>query len=43
MTLGTIAAVAFAVMTKQSPEVAMGIGMPIAVLMQMLVIGFLLL
>ena len=40
VTLGTIAAVAFAVMTKQSPEVAMGIGMPIAVLMQMLVIGF---
>lgn len=27
-------------MTNQSPEVAMGIGMPIAVLMQMLVIGF---
>ncbi|QIF95003.1 PTS N-acetylgalactosamine transporter subunit IIC [Proteus vulgaris] len=40
VTLGTIAAVAFAVMTNQSPEVAMGIGMPIAVLMQMLVIGF---
>ena len=34
VTLGTIAAVAFAVMTNQSPEVAMGIGMPIAVLMQ---------
>ncbi|KLN96598.1 PTS N-acetylgalactosamine transporter subunit IIC [Moellerella wisconsensis] len=40
VTLGTIAAVAFAVMTGQSPEVAMGIGMPIAVLMQMIVIGF---
>ena len=40
VTLGTIAAVAFAVMTKQPPEVAMGVGMPIAVLMQMLVIGF---
>ncbi len=40
VTLGTIAAVAFAVMTGQSAEVAMGVGMPIAVLMQMLVIGF---
>lgn len=40
VTMGTIAAVAFAVMTGQSPEVAMGVGMPIAVLMQMLVIGF---
>ncbi len=40
VTLGTIAAVAFAVMTGQSPEVAMGVGMPIAVIMQMLVIGF---
>lgn len=40
VTMGTIAAVAFAVMTGQSPEVAMGVGMPIAVLMQMLIIGF---
>lgn len=40
VTMGTIAAVAFAIMTKQSPEVAMGVGMPIAVLMQMVVIGF---
>lgn len=40
VTLGTIAAVAFAIMTGQSPSVAMGVGMPIAVLMQMLVIGF---
>ncbi|PVX41530.1 PTS system N-acetylgalactosamine-specific IIC component [Pasteurella langaaensis DSM 22999] len=40
VTMGTIAAVAFAVMTGQSAEVAMGVGMPIAVLMQMLVIGF---
>lgn len=40
VTLGTIAAVAFAVMTGQSAEVAMGVGMPIAVIMQMLVIGF---
>lgn len=40
VTMGTIAAVAFAIMTKQSPEVAMGVGMPIAVLMQMIVIGF---
>jgi PTS system N-acetylgalactosamine-specific IIC component len=40
VTLGTIAAVAFAVMTGQTAEVAMGVGMPIAVLMQMLVIGF---
>lgn len=40
VTMGTIAAVAFAVMTKQSPDVAMGVGMPIAVVMQMLVIGF---
>lgn len=40
VTLGTIAAVAFAIMTGQSAEVAMGVGMPIAVLMQMLVIGF---
>ncbi|MCD1125329.1 PTS mannose/fructose/sorbose/N-acetylgalactosamine transporter subunit IIC [Jinshanibacter sp. LJY008] len=40
VTLGTIAAVSFAIMTGQSPSVAMGIGMPIAVLMQMLVIGF---
>lgn len=40
VTLGTIAAVAFAVMTRQTAEVAMGVGMPIAVLMQMLVIGF---
>ena len=40
VTMGTIAAVAFAVMTGQSPEVAMGVGMPIAVLMQMIVIGF---
>ena len=40
VTLGTIAAVSFAVMTGQSAEVAMGVGMPIAVLMQMLVIGF---
>lgn len=40
VTLGTIAAVAFAVMTGQSAAVAMGVGMPIAVLMQMLVIGF---
>ncbi|SEG56997.1 PTS N-acetylgalactosamine transporter subunit IIC [Vibrio hangzhouensis] len=40
VTLGTIAAVAFAVMTGHSAEVAMGVGMPIAVLMQMLVIGF---
>ncbi|HIF9535604.1 TPA: PTS sugar transporter subunit IIC, partial [Photobacterium damselae] len=39
-TMGTIAAVAFAVMTGQSPAVAMGVGMPIAVMMQMLVIGF---
>ena len=38
--MGTIAAVAFAVMTGQSPEVAMGVGMPIAVLMQMIIIGF---
>ncbi len=43
VTLGTIAAVAFAIMTNQSPAVAMGIGMPIAVLMQMIIIGFLLL
>ncbi|CAE6960122.1 PTS system sorbose-specific iic component (plasmid) [Vibrio sp. B1REV9] len=40
VTMGTIAAVAFAVMTNQSPEIAMGVGMPIAVLMQMLIIGF---
>lgn len=40
VTMGTIAAVAFAVMTGQSAEVAMGVGMPIAVLMQMLIIGF---
>ncbi|MGF1702877.1 PTS mannose/fructose/sorbose/N-acetylgalactosamine transporter subunit IIC [Photobacterium makurazakiensis] len=40
VTLGTIAAVSFAVMTGQSAEVAMGVGMPIAVLMQMLTIGF---
>ncbi|MCW9710238.1 PTS mannose/fructose/sorbose/N-acetylgalactosamine transporter subunit IIC [Avibacterium sp. 21-586] len=40
VTMGTIAAVAFAAMTGQSAEVAMGVGMPIAVLMQMLVIGF---
>ncbi len=40
VTLGTIAAVAFAIMTGQPAAVAMGIGMPIAVLMQMLVIGF---
>lgn len=40
VTMGTIAAVAFAVMTGQSAEVAMGVGMPIAVLMQMIVIGF---
>ncbi|WP_022939867.1 PTS N-acetylgalactosamine transporter subunit IIC [Psychromonas hadalis] len=40
VTLGTIAAVAFAVMTGQSAAVAMGVGMPIAVMMQMLVIGF---
>lgn len=40
VTMGTIAAVAFAVMTGQSAEVAMGVGMPIAVMMQMLVIGF---
>jgi len=40
VTMGTIAAVAFAVMTNQSAAVAMGVGMPIAVLMQMLVIGF---
>ena len=40
VTMGTIAAVAFAVMTGQSAEVAMGVGMPIAVIMQMLVIGF---
>ncbi|WP_094752396.1 PTS N-acetylgalactosamine transporter subunit IIC [Psychromonas sp. CD1] len=40
VTLGTIAAVAFAVMTGESADVAMGVGMPIAVLMQMLIIGF---
>ena len=40
VTMGTIAAVAFAVMTGQSAEVAMGVGMPIAVMMQMLVNGF---
>ncbi|MGO2509869.1 MAG: PTS N-acetylgalactosamine transporter subunit IIC [Vibrio hibernica] len=40
VTMGTIAAVAFAVMTGQPAEVAMGVGMPIAVLMQMLIIGF---
>lgn len=40
VTLGTIAAVSFAVITGQSSDVAMGVGMPIAVLMQMLVIGF---
>ena len=40
VTMGTIAAVAFAVMTGQSADVAMGVGMPIAVMMQMLVIGF---
>jgi len=40
VTMGTIAAVAFAVMTNQSAAVAMGVGMPIAVLMQMLVIAF---
>lgn len=40
VTMGTIAAVAFAIMTGQSAAVAMGVGMPIAVLMQMLVIGF---
>lgn len=40
VTLGTIAAVSFAVMTNSSPDVAMGVGMPIAVLMQMLIIGF---
>lgn len=40
VTLGTIAAVAFAIMTGQSAAVAMGVGMPIAVMMQMLVIGF---
>ncbi|AGH82004.1 PTS system N-acetylgalactosamine-specific transporter subunit IIC [Psychromonas sp. CNPT3] len=40
VTMGTIAAVAFAVMTGQSADVAMGVGMPIAVLMQMLIIGF---
>lgn len=40
VTLGTIAAVSFAIMTGQPADVAMGVGMPIAVLMQMLVIGF---
>lgn len=40
VTMGTIAAVSFAVSTGQSPDVAMGVGMPIAIVMQMLVIGF---
>lgn len=40
VTLGTIAAVTFAITTGQSADVAMGVGLPIAVLMQFMIIAF---
>lgn len=40
VTMGTIAAVSFAIHSGSTPEVAMGVGLPIAVLMQLLIIWF---